>query len=232
MYVVTLSFDDGFIKSYTRIAEIYENFGLSACLNVIASGHQNDFVDPDVWHKGFPKGDFKLWNELQDRGHEVMPHGYKHANKGKLPLAEAQELCLKCLDVFEKNLDGFTSTGAIFNFPYNSSNPGIDAWLAPRVRAYRTGGPSINPLPTSATKRITCGGFGPGNTEADLEDQLSKLLAQPEGWLCYNTHGLDEEGWGPLRASYLESLLDRLTRIPSVRVLPAGKALDLAGTSS
>lgn len=39
------------------------------------------------------------------------------------------------------------------------------------------------------------------------------------------TDGLDEEGWGPIRASHLEQLLERLLAIETVEILPAGKAL-------
>ena len=51
------------------------------------------------------------------------------------------------------------------------------------------------------------------------------LLARESGWLIFNTHGLDDEGWGPVRAVYLEKLLDRLGGVESVAVLPAGRAL-------
>ena len=34
-HYITLSFDDGFKKSFFRIAEIYENYGLKGCFNVI-----------------------------------------------------------------------------------------------------------------------------------------------------------------------------------------------------
>ena len=54
---------------------------------------------------------------------------------------------------------------------------------------------------------------------------LEKLLAQPRGWLVYNLHGLDEEGWGPISPAYLERLLGRLRAIESVRILPTGRAL-------
>jgi peptidoglycan/xylan/chitin deacetylase (PgdA/CDA1 family) len=228
MHIVTLSFDDGFLDSFPRVAAIYEQFGLSACLNVIASGHFPDFQAPDEWHEGFPKANFEVWNELADRGHEIMPHGWKHADKKQLGLAGSQPLIERCLDYFEKNLKGFRAMQGIFNFPYNSSSPEVETWLATKVRAFRTGGPVLNPLPTRKTQRITCGAFGPGNCEADLDRWIEKLLAQPEGWLVYNTHGLDKEGWGPIGTGYLEKLLDRLVRIPSVRVLPAAKALDLA----
>ena len=45
-------------------------------------------------------------------------------------------------------------------------------------------------------------------------------------WLIFNTHGLDDEGWGPIRATYLDRLLDKLLAIDSVDILPAGRALE------
>src|SRR6516225_5224802 len=104
MKIVTLSFDDGFIKSNLKIAEIYEKFGLSACFNVVATGHEPGFKAPDIWHVGFPKGNFELWNALQARGHEIMPHGLKHADKGRLPFDKAKSFIERCLKIFEKNL--------------------------------------------------------------------------------------------------------------------------------
>ena len=36
---------------------------------------------------------------------------------------------------------------------------------------------------------------------------------------------LDDEGWGPMRASFLERLLDRLLAIDTVEIVPVGRAL-------
>jgi peptidoglycan/xylan/chitin deacetylase (PgdA/CDA1 family) len=58
----------------------------------------------DTLADSIPMGDFGLWNELRARGHEVMPHGYRHANKRKMPFADAKELILRCLDVFDREL--------------------------------------------------------------------------------------------------------------------------------
>ena len=223
-HIITLSFDDGFKKSSLLTAEIFEKHKLSACINVIATGHLPGFQSPDEWQVT-EKGDFVLWNELQDRGHEIMPHGYKHANKTNLPLTEAKELIRKCLDYFTKNLQGFEAKKSIFNFPYNSSTPELEAWLANEVMAFRTSGPTINALPHKGQKKLTCGAHGPDNTEAHLEEEIKKLLAQPSGWLIYNTHGINGEGWGPMSYQYLDDLLSRLSAMDSVAVLPAGKAL-------
>jgi peptidoglycan/xylan/chitin deacetylase (PgdA/CDA1 family) len=223
-HIITLSFDDGFKKSTLLTAEIFEKHKLSACINVIATGHEKTFQIPDEYQVT-EKGDFVLWNELKSRGHEIMLHGYKHANKTKMPLEEAKDLVKKCLEYFSKNLDGFKADEAIFNMPYNASTPELETWLADQVKAFRTGGPGINPLPYKGQKKLTCSAFGPGSTEEYLEKEIDALLKLPSGWLIYNTHGLNGEGWGPMTSDFLDRLLGRLTLIDTVAILPAGKAL-------
>jgi peptidoglycan/xylan/chitin deacetylase (PgdA/CDA1 family) len=219
-HLLILSFDDGFKKSFTRTAAIYEKFKLSACLNVVAAG-----LPADAYIKNSPLGDFALWNELKRRGHEVMPHGYRHENLQQLAFAEGQELINRCLGVFSEKLEGFDPKQAIFNFPYNASTPELETWLLSQVQAFRTGGGAINPRPHRGQAKLTCTSFGPGNGEAAIDREIEKLLARESGWLIFNTHGLDEEGWGPIRASYLERLLERILAIETVEILPAGRAL-------
>ncbi len=223
-HIITLSFDDGFKKSSILTAEIFEKYKLSACINVIATGHLNSFQIPDNYQVT-EKGDFVLWNELQARGHEIMPHGYKHANKAEMPLENAKDLIKACLDYFTKNLKEFDSKKAIFNMPYNASTPELEAWLMNEVLAFRTGGPGINSMPYKGQRRLTCSAFGPGSTEENLDKEIKALLELPSGWFIYNTHGLNGEGWGPMSSDYLDRLLNRLVAIDSVAVLPTGKVL-------
>jgi peptidoglycan/xylan/chitin deacetylase (PgdA/CDA1 family) len=222
-HIITLSFDDGFRKSSIKTAEIYEKLNLSACINVVASAHMKNFRPPD--YPNVPRADFGLWNDLKARGHEIMPHGYRHAYKPSLPLAEAKDLILRCLGVFDKELKGFDRKQAVFNFPYNASTPELEKWLPSQVRAFRTGGGAINPLPHTGQTKLTCTSFGPGNCEKAIDREIERLLAKESGWLIFNTHGLDDEGWGPIRAVYLERLLERLLAIESVEILPAATAL-------
>ena len=226
MHIVSLSFDDGFEKSNLRIADIYEKFGLSACFNVLAREEVDAEKVNDPYHN-HPKGDFKLWNELQARGHEIMPHGLMHHNLAKMPLADAQRSITRCLAIFTQELENFQAQEAVYNFAYNASTPEIEAWLPEVVRAFRTGGNAINSLPHRGQVKLTTSGYGPENCEWHLEEHLARLLAQPSGWLIYNVHGLDDEGWGPIRAEYLEGLLERLSGTPGVAILPVGKALSI-----
>ena len=224
-HIVTLSFDDGFERSSIRTAEIFESHGLAAELHVVATGHLRE--SSDAWHNRWPKGDFELWNELKARGHTVMPHGYRHVNKAELPLPEAQRLIDRCLDVFAAELRGFEASQASFAFPYNRSTPALEAWLAGRVRAFRTRGDAVMPLPRAGQQRVTCVSFGPDRCDEDLLRLVESFLAGPPGWLCYNLHGLDDEGWGPVGSDTLDLLLGRLIA-RGVRVLPIATALDLA----
>ncbi len=224
-HILTLSFDDGFKKSSIRTAEIFEKHKLSACINVIATGHRKEFVATDKYHEGFAKGDFGLWNELKKRGHEIMPHGCKHADKRAMRLEEAKDLIRRCLDIFAKELEGFDPKAAVFNFPYNSSTPELEAWLPSQVRAFRTAGDSINRWPHPGQAKLTCHSAGPENCEKALDREIEHLLSKDSAWLIFNLHGLDDEGWGPVGAKYLDALLERLAAIPTLDILPAGAAL-------
>jgi peptidoglycan/xylan/chitin deacetylase (PgdA/CDA1 family) len=224
-HIITLSFDDGFEKSSIRTAEIYEKYGLSACINVIATAHQEQFVLPNEYHN-WPAGDFNLWNDLKKRGHEIMPHGYKHTNLTEIPLVEAQDLINKCLEVFSKELKDFKAEESVFNFPFNASTPELETWLRSRVRAIRTSGDAVNPLPHKDLFRLGCISSGPENIDRHLEKTISDFLEGPSGWLVYNTHGLDDEGWGPLSSGFLDELLDRLAGIENVEILPVIPALE------
>ena len=155
-----------------------------------------------------------------------MPHGYKHARKTTLSFAEAKDLTLRCLDLFDKELKGFRRDRAVYNFPFNDSTPDLESWLPTVVRAYRTMGGIINPLPTSPDRQAHHRRLR-SRQRRSLPRRLGRANSSPSpsGWLIYNTHGLDDEGWGPIGSAYLARLLDRLMAIPTVRIMPSGAVL-------
>lgn len=112
-------------------------------MNIIASGHFPDFEQ--VGEHIVPEllGSFEDWNELKGRGHEIMPHSWKHLNLTEQPFETAQELMNQCLDYFEKHLEGYTAEEAIFNFPTNyklgcrSNGPdNIDEWVRSMIDSF------------------------------------------------------------------------------------------------
>lgn len=225
-HIITLSFDDGFKKSFYRIADIYEKYGLSACLNVIASGHLPTFQPPNEYQKNV-LGSFNDWNALQKRGHEIMPHSWDHSNLTQMPLERAKEDIDKCLYYFSENLEGFKVSDAVYNFAYNASTPELEQFTLTKVRAIRTQGNSaINSISnTSNPIRLGCWSHGPYNADKWVEQQVNEFLASSGGWLILNLHGLDQEGWGPISSKYLNDLLKRLVRLEFLDILPAGEVL-------
>ncbi len=231
-HILTLSFDDGFKKSFYRIADIHESYGLKACLNVIASGHLNSFKPKDKWIPPESLGNFDDWNILQDRGHEIMPHTWEHLNLTEIPIVKAKENIDKCLNYFEEHLEGFKSSESVYNFAYNASTPELEDYLFQRVRAIRTGGWLVlngsksNLLPVSPKPaRLGCWGYGPDFCDDFVEEQVNDFLASSGGWLILNLHGLENEGWGPIRTSYLDNLLMRVTKIDYLAVMSYGEVL-------
>ena len=224
-HLLTLSFDDGFKKSFLKTADIYEQYRLSACFNVIASGHFPGYVSSSDAINAHELGDFTTWNALVERGHEVMPHGWEHANLAELPLDEAKKRIDQCVDYFTEHLKGFDPRRAVFNFPYNSSTPEVEDYILTKVGAFRTVGNPVNPLPSTGLRKLYCASMGPGNIDDWLEATLNEFLQSPSGWMIINTHGLDEEGWGPMTSQYLDNLLRRLVKIEHLEMLPTAKAL-------
>jgi peptidoglycan/xylan/chitin deacetylase (PgdA/CDA1 family) len=224
-HIITLSFDDGFKKSFYRIADLFEQFNLHACLNVIASGHLSSYRPPTQYMET-ETGNFHDWNTLQRRGHEIMPHSWDHSNLTQMPLAQAKEDIIRCLDYFSEHLEGFDASKAVYNFAYNASTPELEQFALERVAAVRTGGNPVNPIPvTSKPVRLGCQSFGPENADQWTKQQISGFLAGSGGWLILNLHGLDEEGWGPVSSAFLKELLKQLVDLEHVELLPAGEVI-------
>ena len=225
-HIISFSFDDGFKKSFIKLAEIHEQYGLKACLNVIASGHMETFQAVDDWILPELMGDFDTWNNLVVRGHEVMPHSWQHLNLARQEPIEAKKLISKCVDYFNEHLMKFDPSKAVFNFPFNASNDELDQYTLSLVRAVRTRGNAINPFPSKNSKILGCTSNGPSNNDDWVEDKVNSFLAMEGGWLILNLHGLDNEGWGPISDNYFVTLLERLVKIKSLDILPVGMALD------
>lgn len=230
-HILTLSWDDGFKKSFHETADIFEKYRLKACLNVMAAGHLQNFNSPDDYHTD-ERGDFKDWNALKNRGHEIMPHSWGHQNLTKIPFNEATKLIDKCLGYFNEHLEGYNNSEAVYNYAYNASNPELDEYVLTKVRALRTGGWDIlgqtpaNFFPSKSTSmRLGCWSYGPENADDWTDEQINNFLETDGGWLILNLHGLDKEGWGPISSKYLNDLLKKLIEIDYVDILPAGEVL-------
>lgn len=182
--------------------------GLRATFAVLVD--HSDFM-PDI-----PKGDFAMWNDLQQRGHVVHPHGYDHADLSKLSLDEAKLKIERCLDYFREHLRGFSVRDAIYFLTYNRSTPELDEYLLSKVSAIRTTGPEglvgsgMNTQADLEKRVINCAWHGPGRCDDHLMDTLRQAEAKQPALMNYMMHGLDDEGWGPVGEKTLSEALQKI----------------------
>ncbi len=207
---VSLIFDDGFVKSCLRISDIFEARGLRATFAVL--------VDHEGFMPDFPKGDFKLWNRLQYRGHVIHPHGYDHTDLSKVPLETAKTEIDSCLDSFSSNLENFNPKKTVYHLAYNRSSPQIEDYLLTKVRAIRTTGPDGNVGSgmngkTELERGIyNCSWHGPEHCDGHLMSILKIAETKRPELMMYMMHGLEDEGWGPIHADALEEALDYIIK--------------------
>ena len=230
-HMLTFSFDDGFKKSFLKLADIHEEYGYKACLNVIASGHFKSFQAVDDWILPELMGNFDDWNYLIRRGHEVMPHSWQHLNLARQDPFKAKELISKCIVYFNEHLTGFDPEKAVFNYPFNASTDELNEHALQRVRAVRTWADGhVNPMPSKKLRVLGCASNGPDNIDGWVKEKIDQFLKMDGGWMILNLHGLDDEGWGPVSTDFFDSLLQRLRQNPRVEIIPAGMALDKYGS--
>ena len=107
-----------------------------------------------------------------------MMHSWAHNNLGRLPHEQATDFIDRCIDYFAEHLEGFEQERSIFNFPFNSSTPELEAYALGKVRALRTGGTwAAMPFPTSETKVLSCVLYPrPGNGDEWLETTTNDFL--------------------------------------------------------
>jgi peptidoglycan/xylan/chitin deacetylase (PgdA/CDA1 family) len=215
MTKVGLIFDDGFLKSTLATAALFDQFKLPAVFAVVA--------EPKDFAPGFVKGDFALWNELQNRGHIILPHGYTHAKLPDLPHEQAVGELERCLDTFAEKLHGFDARNSVYCYAYNSGTKRLNQWLLPRVKALRQGGTgmlSSEELASGVWHSDAYGPDDPGDHLIGLLDRARK--AKPDAFL-FSLHGIDGEAWGAIALATLRRVLETIQNDPEFEYWQVGR---------
>lgn len=219
MTKVSLIFDDGFAKSAIKTSEIFEQRGLAANFAVLVDSSN---IYPDT-----PKGDFDLWNKLQESGHTIHPHGYDHTDLTQIPFEEAKLKIDTCLEYFSNHLIGFNPLKTTYHLTYNKSTPQVDQYLLSKVKAIRTTGleghvgSGMNNEKEINTRRFNCSWHGPDYCDDHLLKTLKNAEVLRPNFLMYMLHGIDDEGWGPIHANSLEKALDYINASPILKYVNA-----------
>ncbi|MGV7123390.1 polysaccharide deacetylase family protein [Sphingopyxis sp. 550A] len=204
---VSFCFDDGFLESSRKTADLFEARGLRATFCAMASPANSN----DSAHRGGVFVDWPLWRRWLASGHDVAPHGWAHERLSDMPFEQACRSLERMFEMFEAELPGFDPATSIFHTPYLSLPPALLDWVGARVAGVRlaTGGGGINRRAGVAAKRpIDCIAFGPDGVAASAQRQIEAFARSDGDWLCLVLHGLDGEGWGALALGELAVLVD------------------------
>lgn len=223
MRYLSLDFDDGFLRSCRKVADIFEGHGLRAAFNVLAD--PDGFLDDAPGYPDHGRGRFDDWNALQTRGHNINPHGWDHHDLSQMPHDEAVAKLERCLNAFAQGLQGFDAKRCLYAFAYDRSTPALEAWLTERCLGVRAHGAPYNVIPAPGVRKVSTAGWGPDDVEAALERGFEKFLHQPEGWMLCGLHGLDGEGWGPISGAWLDGILGRLKKEKDLTLAPGSTVL-------
>jgi peptidoglycan/xylan/chitin deacetylase (PgdA/CDA1 family) len=199
---LSIVFDDGFVASSLKTADLFESFGLRAVFSVLA--------DTTNFAPHLKVGDFALWNELQARGHIIHPHGWRHTNLSQVPHEQAIDELRRCLDAFGENLNGFDPKLVVYHYAYNCSTPALNDWLLPRVAAVREGGSGFITREQLASRVWHSTTFGPGDPADDLMLRLKSIPENRPAGFMYSLHGIDREGWGAIALDSLRKALETM----------------------
>ncbi|MBX3484335.1 polysaccharide deacetylase family protein [Phenylobacterium sp.] len=201
---VSFCFDDGFAATAGKVRALFEARGLAATFCVLAA--PGETADPFI--RAAPVADWGFWREAVAAGHEVEPHGWAHERLADLAPEAALAGFARTFDVFRRELPGFDPAAHACHLAYLTAPPGLVAGLAPQVLGVRQalGGAGLN---AAVRPRVDCITFGDPADER-LKARLDDFLEDEDGWLVLVLHGLDGEGWGPVRADTLARELDLL----------------------
>ena len=220
--VVSFCFDDGFRASAEKIRAIFEARRVGATFCALAAPE----LAQDPFICGAAIADWGYWRDAVSAGHEVAPHGWAHERLSELPPAEARHSIERTLDAFRQEMPGFEARDQIFHLAYLTAPDLVVGHLAAQVLGVRrrVGRDGLNSRDGQVRGGdVDCITFGDGADDL-VTQRLARFVANELGWLVLVLHGLDGEGWGPVRAATLERALDDLLAA-SVEVRPAGEVM-------
>jgi len=199
---VCFTFDDNFKESFSRIAELYESFGIRALFACVGR-------PPSDWEP-IGLGDWKIWNELVARGHAVEPHGLDHSNFSEKTEDQAREDVLECIKIYRSELEGFDPNRSFWHYPFNTDLPSVNPWILEHFAGIRSGGTGMNTESDLNSRILRVTTFGPGDCGSHLRETIDQAERIKPKLLFYCMHGVDGQGWGPIKLTDLSEAIKRI----------------------
>ena len=224
---VSLTFDDGFRRASEVAAEILGERGLGATFYIVTG-----WVSPvraavrDPLNRGCDHGDWAHWRSVRDAGHEVGSHTFSHFNvTGKMarlfPWLVGDEL-RKARDDLAREVPQPLRT---ISMTWNQSSRRSDRIVRTLYDGCRLGDTSIQYNDLRALDPYRLASWAP-RASVTLEAYEKAVADLPDGgWLIFQFHSFDGEGWEPLSRDTFRALCEIVEQHRDVKVAPVAQVL-------
>lgn len=203
--LLSITFDDGLRHAAEVGCELLAPHGMPATFYVVTG-----WVEParavirEPCNVGRSHGDWRLWRQVRDAGHEVGSHTFSHVNAGGkkallMPWSIGREIERSFADLARE----VPQKRYTISMPWNAATARSEAHIRRRFAGCRLGARLVyNRLDTLDRYRLASWAPAPATSDEEIARAISGI---PEnGWLILQFHSFDAEGWEPVsRARFM-----------------------------
>jgi peptidoglycan/xylan/chitin deacetylase (PgdA/CDA1 family) len=215
---VTFSIDDGFWKSAEKYMVLFDQYEMKGTFHLVT-----DWIEPmqseigDSYNQDVSHGTWDDWKTVVSAGHEIASHSRTHPALPKIPKEEAEREIVESQQIIQTNLN--INETLSFGYPYNQSSPEIRELVSKHYIAAREGTRTGEINQPDLIDFSAIRSWWPlSHTTLDEIIQKIEEAKQMNGWLVIGLHGIDDEGWHPIKYEKLEKVLEYLSKDKQVHV--------------
>jgi hypothetical protein len=207
---ISFTFDDGLELGTRKACSIFDHYGFKGGFYPVTG-----WVDPrslsirDPFNAGRPHGDWPFWRSISKRGHEVGSHTQSHFRLGgKRALMQPLRVWREINDSYFDLIRELGCGNLTISLPWNTRSV-LSQFLIPlRYLGCVAAAEKIQYNDKQRPQPYWLTAWAPGSA-TPISDVLQVIdEIPPEGWLVFQFHAFDDEGYEPLTTERLSEICD------------------------
>jgi peptidoglycan/xylan/chitin deacetylase (PgdA/CDA1 family) len=212
--LVSITFDDGFRSAAEAATPILERFCYAATFYLVTG-----WVKPErariseAYNVGRCHGDWPFWQNVSLRGHEIGSHGFSHMNaRGKVAAVAPWLLTRDIRRSFEDIRRQVPHDEYTISMPWNASSAISQRAASAYFSGCVAGDSAVRYNNLSDLDRYSVQAWAPESSHAQEDYRIAIEGIPDRGWLVFQFHSFDQEGWEPITTSHLAWMCELLKR--------------------
>jgi peptidoglycan/xylan/chitin deacetylase (PgdA/CDA1 family) len=230
---LSITFDDGFRYAAEVACEALHPLGIPATFYVVTG-----WVEParasitEPYNEGRSHGDWNLWRQVRDAGHEVGSHTFSHVNAGGkksivLPWLVRNQVERSYQDLVRE----VPQARYTISMPWNAATTTSERHVRRYFAGCRLGSKlAYNRLGSLESFRLLSWAPSPATNDAEFRQAIARI--PDNGWLILQFHSFDDEGWDPISRKRFKWLCETIAATEGVSVRTVGDVVSRFATFS